>query len=86
MLMSLVFFKVKKSIKLTKIVEIEEVKIQIFWETSWVSMKFFGKMELMMALKVRKKQNFTLSSDSIYTSWNILLGLRFGFGLMKLQF
>ena len=30
--------------KLTKIVKIEEVKIHIFWKTSWISVKFSGKM------------------------------------------
>ena len=59
MLASLVFLlqvKVKKSITLTKIVENEEVKIHIFWETSWIP----TKLELMMTLKATK--NKTLHS------------------------
>ena len=51
--------KVKKSIKLTKTVENEEVKIPIFWETWWISTKL-GKLELMMTSKVTK--NKTLHS------------------------
>ena len=36
--------KGKKIQKLTKVAKIEEIKVYIFWETSWISMKFLGKM------------------------------------------
>ena len=63
MLMSLVFVaskgkKIDENIgekKLTKIVKVEEVKIHLFWETWWETMKFPGKMQLMVILKGIKK-------------------------------
>ena len=44
----------KKSEKLSKIVNIEEENLHIFW-TSWgISIKFSGKMWIMTILKVTK--------------------------------
>ena len=60
--------------KLKKIVKIKEVKIHIFWDTWWISMKFLGKMYFNMILKVTKKESFTLSLDSMFflnTFWRL---------------
>ena len=56
---------VKKSENSMKVVNIEEENLDIFC-TSWgISMKFSGKMWLMIILKlVTKKQGFTLSLKS----------------------
>ena len=40
--------KGKKTKKWQKKVKIEEVKIHVFWETWWISIKFLGKMWLIM--------------------------------------
>ena len=55
----------KKSIKLKK-VKIKGVKINIFWEIWSISMKFLGKMELMMTIKSDRKQSLAFSSHSIF--------------------
>ena len=47
---------------MTKIVKIEELKIHVFWETWWISLK---KLTL-DHIKSDWKQSFTLSSDSIF--------------------
>ena len=47
-----------------KIANIEEYNLHIFWTTRGISMKFSGKMWLMIKLKVTKKQGFTLSLES----------------------
>ena len=52
---------VKKSRKLMKIVNIDREVIHNFWMTRGISMKFSGKMWLMIILKVTKSQCFTLS-------------------------
>ena len=52
---------------MTKIVKIEELKIHIFWETWWISLK---KLTL-DHIKSDWKQSFTLSSDSIFFEVNL---------------
>ena len=72
MLTSLVFlWQTKKLKKLTKIVEVEEVKIHIFWGTCWNSMKFLRKMQLMLILKTKLYILFRQ-----YIFWNIFWKLR----------
>ena len=44
----------KKSKKLAKIAKIDEKSLQIIWLTWWISMKFSGKISLMIILKVIK--------------------------------
>ena len=46
-----------------KIVNIEGEILLILWMTRGISMKFSGKMWLMMILKVTKNQGFTLSLE-----------------------
>ena len=46
---------VKKSKKFMKIVKIDEENLQIFQTTRGISMKFSGKMCLMIILKIKKK-------------------------------
>ena len=60
-LVSLQQRNVKKSAKLTKIVNIKEENLHIFWMTWGISMIFSGKIWLMIILKVTKMQGFTLS-------------------------
>ena len=47
---------VKKSEKKMKIVNIEEENLRIFWMTWGISMKFSGKVSLMIILKIRKSR------------------------------
>ena len=61
---SLVFLRqgnVKKFEKLMKIVNIEEKNLQIYWTSSGISMKFSGKLSLVIILKITKNQDSTLS-------------------------
>ena len=55
---------VEKSKKLMKIVNIDEENLQIFRTTQGISMKFSGKMYLMIILKIQKKQGFSLSLEN----------------------
>ena len=52
--------------KLMKIANIDREILHIFWTTSGISMKFSGKMWLMIILKVTKGQGFTLSLEDEY--------------------
>ena len=66
LLVSLQQGNVKQFEKLTKIVNIQEENLHILC-TSWkISMKFSGKMWLMIVLKVTKKQGFTLSLKNTF--------------------
>ena len=59
MVLSLDFLQqvdVKISKKYSKIAKIEEEKIHIFWAKWWISMKFLGKLSLMIILKATKNQ------------------------------
>ena len=57
----------KKFEKLMKIVDLDGENLQIFWIT-WgkTSMKFSGKMRLLIILQVTKNQGFTLSLEYAY--------------------
>ena len=44
-----------------KIVNIDGEALHIFWTTSGISLKFSGKMWVMIILKFTKKQGLTLS-------------------------
>ena len=46
--------------KLLKIVNIDEENLHIFQRTGVMSMKFSGKTNVMIILKVTKKENFNL--------------------------
>ena len=50
---------------LMKIVNTDEKNLHIFRTTRRISMKFSGKMCLMIILKVTKKQGFTISLENI---------------------
>ena len=52
--------------KLIKIANIDREILHIFWTTSGISVKFSGKMRLMIILKVIKKQGFTLSLEDTF--------------------
>ena len=58
--------KVRKSKKLMKIVNIDGENIHIFITTYLISMKFSGKMYLMIILKVIKKLSLTLFLGVIF--------------------
>ena len=67
MLTSLVYLQwrnVKKSKKLLKLVNIDEENLHIFQTTWGISMKFSGKMCLVIILKVTKKKGFTPSLEN----------------------
>ena len=50
-----------------KIANIDKEILHIFWTTWGISMKFSGKMCLMIILKVTKNQGFTLSlEDTVF--------------------
>ena len=70
MLTSLVSFmqqgNVKNSEKSTKIVNIEGEILHMFWTTWGMSMRFSGKMRLMIILKVTKKHGFSLSLENTF--------------------
>ena len=53
----------KKKKKLMKIVNTDGENLDFFWTTREISMKFSGKMWLMIMLKVTKNQGFTLSLE-----------------------
>ena len=55
---------VKKSKKLMKLVNSDEENLHIAWTTWRISMKFSGKMCLMIILKVTKNQGFTPSLEN----------------------
>ena len=52
--------------KLVKMVNIEGENLCIFWRTWGNSIKFSGKMWLMIILKVTKNQGFILSLENIF--------------------
>ena len=56
----------KKSKKLTKVVNIEEENLHIFWTTKGISMKFTGKMWLMIISKVKKEGLHPFSEKHIF--------------------
>ena len=60
-LVSLLSGNVKKSEKLMKIVNIKEENLHIFWTNWGISLKFSGKILLMIILKTKKNEGFTLS-------------------------
>ena len=60
----------KKWWKLMKIANIDRESFHIFWKTSGISMKFSGKMWLMIILKVIKIQGFNLFLEDTF----LLLG------------
>ena len=49
--------------KWMKIANIDRESFNIFWTTCDISMKFSGKMWLMITLKVTKKHGFTFSLE-----------------------
>ena len=49
-----------------KIVNIDRESLHVFWTTWGISMRFSGKIWLMIILKVTKKQDFTLSLEDIF--------------------
>ena len=54
-----------------KIINIDKENVHIFQSTRGISMKFSGKMRLMIILKVIKKQGFTLSvENTVYNFQN----------------
>ena len=59
--------------KLTKIVQIEEVKVHIFWETLQILMKFLGKMLTYDIKSDQKTKLYSLQTVTFF--WNIFLGL-----------
>ena len=65
-LVSLQQVNVKKSGKLMKIANIDREILHNFWTTWGISMKFSGKMRLMIILKVTKSQGFTLSLEDTF--------------------
>ena len=52
--------------RLMKIANIDREILHIFWTTWGISMKFSGKMCLMIILKVTKNQGFTLSLEDTF--------------------
>ena len=52
--------------KLMKIANIDREILHNFWTTWGISMKFSGKMWLMIILKVTKNQGFTLSLEDAF--------------------
>ena len=52
--------------KLMKIANIDRETIHIFWTTLEISIKFSGKMCLMILLKVTKNKGFTLSLEETF--------------------
>ena len=67
--MSLVYLQqgnVKKSKKLMKLANIDEENLHIFQTTLGISMKFSGKMCLMIILKVKKAGLYSLSRKYIF--------------------
>ena len=52
--------------KLMKIANIDREILHNFWTTWGISMKFSGKMYLMIILKVTKNQSFTLSLEDTF--------------------
>ena len=49
-----------------KIVNIDRENLDFFWTTREISMKFSGKMWLMIMLEVTKNQGFTLSLEDTF--------------------
>ena len=49
-----------------KIANIDREILHDFWMTWGISMKFLGKMWLMIILKVKKNQGFTLSLEDTF--------------------
>ena len=49
-----------------KIVKTDREDLDIFWKTWGISMKFLGKMWLMVILKVTKIQGFTYSLEDTF--------------------
>ena len=75
MLTSLVCWQqgnVKKSKKFMKIVKIDEENLQIFQTTRGISMKFSGKMCLMIIVKIKKNQGLSLSEKYSFGVLNSL--------------
>ena len=67
--------------KSMKIANIDREILHIFWTTWGISMKFAGKMCLMIILKVTKNQGFSLSLEDTFfeksQGWsNWVLGLK----------
>ena len=62
---------VRKSKKLMKIVNIDGENLHIFITTDVISMKFSGKMYLMIILQVIKKLGFTLSLEVTFSEKQI---------------
>ena len=58
---------------LMKIVNTNEKNLHIFRATRRISMKFSGKMCLMIILKATKKQGFTISLENIILEIYIFL-------------
>ena len=56
----------KKFEKMMKIVNIDGENLYIFWTTCEISMKFLGKLWLIIILKVTKNHGFTLSLEDIF--------------------
>ena len=56
----------KNQWKSMKIANIDREILHIFWTTWGISMKFSGKMWLMIILKVTKNQGFTLPLEDIF--------------------
>ena len=56
----------KSGWKLMKIANTDREILHNFWTTWGISMKFWGKMCLMIILKVTKKQSFTFSLEDTF--------------------
>ena len=56
----------KKSEKLMKVVNIDGQNLHIFQTTWGISMKFSGKMWVVILLKVTKNQGFTFSVEDTF--------------------
>ena len=63
---SLLQGNVKKPEKLMKIVNIDGENLHIFWTTRGISMKFPGKLWLIIILKVSKNQGFIFSLEDTF--------------------
>ena len=58
--------KCQKKWKVDEIANIDGENLHIFWAIWLISLKFSGKMWLMIILKVTKNQGFTLSLESAF--------------------
>ena len=63
------FFVIRKcqSQKLMKIVNIDKEILHLFWMTWRISVKFLGKMWLMMILEITENQGFTFSLEDTFS-------------------